>query len=179
MGKTLVNHYNSSNERPGSAGEVSEMLLITRIGGEFYFYRSGVDWNGKKFRGYFDLDESDEKYPQVMYSGACRQFVGHADGEGHLLPSRINYTKLEDEKLLLWGAKKNEAKSTSDLVRVVYGLESTLTQIDERLEGDRAIIAPPYATAQWAEGDSKWTTLFNAECKPNIRQPKPTEITRP
>ena len=39
-----------------------------------------------------------------------------------------------------------------------------LTDIDVRLEGERAVIAPPYATAEWGEGDNGWTIHFNPEC---------------
>jgi len=60
-----------------------------------------------------------------------------------------------------------EATTVTELATGVAGLEEMLTQIDTRIEGDHAGIAPPYATAEWDEDHNGWTTHFNAKCDPS------------
>jgi hypothetical protein len=169
-GASLVNHYREGGETPPSNGSVSEVLLMTRVGNEFYLNRAGVEWDGFRFVRTTKEGELDKAHPQVEYSGLCRQFTNHTDREGNRIPAR-DRTPGEERRLNRYGERKNEAKTVDDLMYAATGLEAVLTDIDARLEPEHPVIAPPYATAEWADGDSGWTTQFNAECESNAAKP--------
>ena len=164
-GTTLENHYRQAREKPNApAFPLSEMLLVTRVGNEFYFKRAGVEWDGVMFKITIAGQVLDETIPQVEFAGLCRKWVGHDDGDGHLIPPQ-DRTHGDDQRMRWYERRRAEAKTVDDLRSAALGLESVLTDMDERLEGKQAGIAPPYANAEWAAEDKGWTTHFNAECE--------------
>ncbi len=167
---SLVMHFKQGGETPTNLGEQADIILITKIGDEPYYLRTYVIWDGHNFHSYIDGQDLDKSKPYVRYAGACRDFVRVNDGQNHLIASKVRHTHQEQLRIDLWGDKKIAAKSVSDLATSVYGLESVLTDIDARLEGDRAVIAPPYATADWPEDEKGWRTQFNTECMPSAKQ---------
>lgn len=165
---TLWNHFRQGGETPIMLGELADIILITKIGDEPYYRRTNVNWDGTHFDERVDPQDLDRSKPYVRYAGACRDFVtvfvAPPEGKGHFQTSRVKHTSQEQQRLDLWGFRKTSAQSVSDLATSIYGLESVLTDIDTRLHGDRAVIAPPYATADWPEDEKGWRTQFNAEC---------------
>ena len=145
-GATLRKHYRDGGDPPNApAFPLSEVLLVTRIGSEFYFKRAGVDWDGDRFITTIQGQPLDNTIPLVAYAGLCRQFVGHEDESGDRVPPRYR-TPGERQRIDHYGQRKNEAKTVDDLSSAALGLESVLTDIDVRLEGEHSAIAPPYAT---------------------------------
>jgi hypothetical protein len=167
-GQTLVDHYRRWGETlpPASGLPLSEVLLITRIGNEFYLKRTGVVFNDGRFTRLLEGQLLDKTHPQVEYAGACRQFAVHSDYLGHNgLPPMFPRSRVEEGRLAYWGNRKMNAKTVDDLAAAAYGFESIWTAMDERLEGEHAVIAPPYASAELGEDDKEWHTMFNAECE--------------
>lgn len=162
-GQTLAEHFQKAREIPSDTGTISEMLLITRVGTEFYFKRAGVVWDGHKFFGSIESQVRDKQIPQVEYAGACRAFVSHSIDQG-FVPPRYSLPTPLNKRLQIWGHKKAEATTVNDLVRAVYGLETVFADNAKISDPDHPVIAPPYATAEWAVGDPGWSVNFNAEC---------------
>jgi hypothetical protein len=164
-GFSLVNHFRAQGSAPSHPQKVSEMILITKIGDEPYYRRTTVEWDGSDFHVWVSGQNLEKQNPYILYSGACREFVVHASDEGGdaLIPAKYR-TFWEEQKLNEIGARAKSATTTEALVAGAYGLEDELTQIDDRVEGERAVIAPPYATAEWREGAAGWTTHFNEKC---------------
>ena len=79
--KTLWTHDRQANVTPDHPGNVSELLLITKIDGSTYIFSPNVTWNGWRF-------ENDTRTLQVgpeartIYSGLCRGFVSTHDQYG-------------------------------------------------------------------------------------------------
>jgi hypothetical protein len=166
-GQTLVHHYRQAGEAPGApAFPLSEVLLVTRVGNEFYFNRAGVAWDGTSFTRTTAEPEPNETSRTWLTRGFAAKFVGHSDGMGNWIPPQ-GRTPGEVRRMDHYGRRKVEAKTVDDLRAAARGLESVLTDIDVRLEGEHAVIAPPYATAEWYEGTQRWTTQFNSECEPS------------
>ena len=97
-GRSLWNHYRQGGETPASPSTIpiSELLLITGVGKEFYVHRTGVVWNGVGFETTFTAGEKIQT-PQVEYSGLCRQFTGHRDWQNHPIPAAYrSWEKSED-----------------------------------------------------------------------------------
>jgi len=174
--QTLIRHFRQGAEDLTALPQLvplSELLLITRVGDTFYFKRTRVEWDGVQFHWTLEGQVLDKSVPQVEYAGLCRRFVSHDDGKGGWHNPEYR-TPLEDQRMGYWGRRKSDAKTADDLRAVALGLEMTLTDIDVRLQGKAAAIGPPYATAEWAEGDKGWTTHFDAACESNPRTPPET-----
>jgi hypothetical protein len=165
-GTTLLRHYRLANEKPPGPGEVAEMLLVTKVNGVPYYRRTTVIWDGQKFELSIAGQQIDKSDLYFEYSGKCRDFVNHDNGEGGLTESKYR-TPSEHDEMNEIAYKAREGATAHDLAIGILGLEQILTRIDERLEGDKAVIAPPYATAEWEKDADGWTTHFNPACTPN------------
>ena len=164
-GQTLVKHFRDGKQTPRVKGEVADILLVTKIDGKPYYRRAGVEWNGTKFIRFIEGQVVDPNLPALHYAGSCRYFARVNDGSGHMLPIRVKRIPGEQTRFEYYGKRQATAKSVGDLADVVFGIESVSTDIDTRLEGKQAVIAPPYSTAQWPEEANGWQTNFNAECR--------------
>ena len=160
--RSLAAHFAQETEKP-QLGVVSEVLLLTRIDGRPWFSRMTVLWDGANFIPENHGGPMDG--PNLQYSGLCRKFVRHRDTYENLLPRNYGNNQ-EAERMDYWGSKKDDAKTVGDLAFVARELELMSTSIDERYEHERAVIAGPYATAEWANGAEGWTVAFNEECHP-------------
>jgi hypothetical protein len=176
-GQSLWQHFRDAGQIPPIDKKVSEILLITKIGNEPYFHRTTVMWSGSKFGVSIAGQNLNKQHPYVSYSGACRDFVNHSSDEGMSMVEAKYRNFLEQQEMSEIGTTMKAATTVDQLATAAYGLENVLTQIDIRLEGDRAVIAPPYATAEWNEGSNGWTTHFNSKC--NLVSPPKTTSTEP
>ena len=176
---TLRNHYRFANKVPSPAlcpmtskdnpCVVAETLLITRVDEQPYLRRTAVAWDGQLFQYWIDGQDIDKLHPYLNYSGSCRAFVTHDSGHGYSIPARYR-TVAEREEMDEIAIKARSGTTAQDLATAVLGLEEVLNRIDIRVYGngdeDRALVAPPYATAQWMQGEKEWTTQFNPACSP-------------
>lgn len=170
--QTLWQHFRQAGQVPNQVGKLSEVLLITKINDAPYYRRTTVTWDGDKFGMTISGQTLDKSKPYVTYSGSCREFVVHGDDKGgSLVPAKYR-NWLEEARMHAIGKGITEAASVDELASAVRALEEELTQIDTRLEGDRATIAPPYAMARWNENGTGWVTDFNPGCNSNSSAPR-------
>jgi hypothetical protein len=162
---SLIRHFRSVGDTPGERGVVAEMLLLTKVDGSPYFRRTTVEWDGAKFDGWIDGQVKDKEANDVEYSGACRSFMNHTGHDGTLVHRTVQLTIEESIRLDEIGKRKMEAKTTNDLADAAYSYALLLTDVDTRLEGDKAVIAAPYAHAQWSENQTGWTVHLNPKCQ--------------
>ena len=162
--RTLLRHFEHSPP-PSRPGKISEMLLITKVDGQPYYRRTTVEWDGKQFHAYVEGQQIERTRPYLAYSGLCRDFVVHSSDEGGFLISAKYRNQEEQAEMRGIGDRlKISGKSVVDLSVAALRLEDVLTQIDLRLEGSVAEIAPPFATAEWSETGTGWTAHFNPAC---------------
>lgn len=166
--RSLVKHYRSARETPPTTGKLAEMLLLTKVNGEPYFRRTTVEWDGTRFDGWVEGQDIDKTHTNIQYAGSCREFMVHNDNNKSLLPPRWPHTPLEEQRLDAIAQRKQAATTVAELEHIAFSYELVLNAEDRRLEGEeRSGIAPPYATAEWYEGDAGWTVDLNPACKPS------------
>ena len=151
-GRSLRDHFTDGREIPLSPGPVAEVLLVTKIGNEPYYRRTTVYWTGDLFRYVIAGQDTDKTHPYVRYSGACRNFVVHSDEVHHVQVPGVARNIREESAMRQIEDRMRGATTVAELMTAAAGLEDVLTKIDTRLQGKRAVTAPPYATAEWDEG---------------------------
>jgi len=162
-GHTLFLHYAQLDFRPPYTGVVTQLLVMTKVDGQSFVYKSSVIWDGEHFKYQNDYPEVTEQASN-QYSGVCRQFVNTHDVDG-FRPREVPITDEELAKLNAIGEDRLKAHTIDQLSDVAMRNELEFTEIDERVEGiERASIGAPYATATWDADTSSWKTDFNSAC---------------
>jgi hypothetical protein len=141
------------------------MLLVTKVNGRPYFRRTTIEWDGVQFTGTIEGQVINKTDTDVEYSGACRAFMNHTESGGKYFPATVQHTVAEQIRIDEIGTRKQAAKTVKELADAAWSYEIVLNDIDVDYEKDHAVIAPPYAFAEWDEGNAGWTVRLNPECK--------------
>ncbi len=173
--QTLKSYYAVRGVRITRRGDISEILLVTRIGGKPALLRATISWDGRSFRlddefseGFF-FDRSIGKGSVTYFSGLCRSFVPTRAHDNSLVVPKVQLSAVDQARLDRVWKLKREASTVSDLKGVVQGFERELTRIDGEYEKDHhPKIGSPYAVAVWSSHTAGWIPSFNRECDASV-----------
>jgi hypothetical protein len=163
---TLTKHYQESGYVPDHVGVLSQLLLLTKVDGESFIFRATTSWDGRFFswgREQFGVSADATK----AYSGLCKSFVNSNAASGPRIAHSTSVTPEEYATLNRIGDDGRQARTIIELEALAMKFEKEFTAIDQRIEGDYAVIGKPYATAEWDRDSESWKTDFNPACLKN------------
>ena len=142
-------------------GEVSSLLIATRIDGIPHVWKVTIFWDGQLF-SYKTTYLAVTKFPQNYYAGSCHDNVSSRP-LGIYVPAPDPPNAFYHFEMQILGDKERAAQSVDDFVAVAKELEIVLAKVGETK--DKCYIGPPYDIATWAKGDTGWSTNFKAMCQ--------------